>query len=132
MSKLINIKSRLQVLLETLSGGVHFDEVRNNEGILIGKITSTIIDNLAGATTRRYVVPITVFFKSHGNRKQTQDMLSRRMDKIEDKLNQEVSHYDGATYYWHDGEVVESIMEENDEGMLVCNLTFECTITEVL
>jgi hypothetical protein len=132
MSKLNNIKTRLQVILKTLAGGIHFDEVRGNEGILVGKITSTLVDNLAGATTRRYAVPMTVFFKAHGNKKQTEDMLSRRIDKIEDKLNEEVSHYDGSTYYWHDGEVVESIMEENDEGMLVGNLTFECTITEVL
>tara|TARA_R110002012_G_scaffold304129_2_gene506611 strand:+ start:483 stop:881 length:399 start_codon:yes stop_codon:yes gene_type:complete len=132
MSKLNNIRTRLQVILKTLAGGIHFDEVRGNEGILVGDITSTIIDNLAGATSRRYVVPMTVFFKSHGNKKQTTDMLSRRIDKVEDKLNEEVSHYDGTTYYWHDGQVVETAIEENDEGMIVGNMTFECTITEVL
>ena len=131
MSKINNIRTRLQVVLKTHAGGIHFGEMIGNEGLMIGNITSTMIGIIAGGVTRRYSVPITQYFKSHGNKKQTTDMLSRRIDQIETLLNEETSHTDGATYYWHDGEIIESVIEEDEEGNMVGNLTFECTITEV-
>ena len=107
------------------------DDYTGNEGIVVEFDSSTLISSMSGANTRTYTYNFTQYMKANGTKEQITEALSRRMDKLEYTLTQEQSRTVSGTYYWHDGQVTSSSIEENDDGEMVGIVVYELSITEI-
>ena len=131
-TKIKNTFDQIKTVLTDLPGGVFMaqDDFTGNEGIVVELASSTLLSSMSGANTRSYAFTITQYFRANGTKEQITEAISRRMDKLEYTLTQAQSRTVSGTYYWHDGEVTDSTIEENDEGELVGTLIYELSITE--
>ncbi|MBT7338370.1 MAG: hypothetical protein HN802_01560 [Candidatus Jacksonbacteria bacterium] len=132
-TKIKNTFDQIKSVLTDLPGGVFMsqDDFTGNEGIVVELESSSLISSMSGANTRSYAFGLTQYFKANGTKEQITEALSRRMDKLEYTLTQAQSRTVSGTYYWHDGQVADSSIEETDDGELVGNLTYELSITEI-
>ena len=124
---------QIKKVLTDLPGGIFMsqDDYTGNEGIVVEFDSSTLISSMSGANTRTYTYNFTQYMKANGTKEQITEALSRRMDKLEYPLTQEQSRTVSGTYYWHDGQVTSSSIEENDDGEMVGIVVYELSITEI-
>jgi len=116
-----------------------FGDFKGSEGIVLRPTSSDVLEYLAGAITRRYEYEISYYMVMKQNRKEMLDELSFRHDKLENILAKHVHEVEAGTYYWHDGNVLESILddelsetEEAIKNLHVSRMTYGLSKTEIL
>lgn len=139
----INVMNELEKILNDLGlpGPIVWEmKGMGNEALMIRYLRSEPIILMAGANVRRHFLELSYYMrlKAASYKDNYLDTINKRTAKIERGLFDHHYRVRSGTYYWHDGEVIESILDDDlrddevEENLHTARINWACTVTEAI
>tara|TARA_R110002020_G_scaffold208466_4_gene414237 strand:+ start:1034 stop:1465 length:432 start_codon:yes stop_codon:yes gene_type:complete len=129
------IESLHSLLANEFSIPIHFDEHEGNQSFLITPDTDTLIEYAANSQTRTYGLNISYQLMASGNyTKNVIKQVTGMTERLKRLLFNNSAYSPSDSYKWHDGRVqsISYSRNEDDSSIIASEVSFECTVGEVI